>query len=104
MDELADRVALQVIFDMPSGPALERTWTWRQVKAGESPAWVHHGSRLLPWLREAEMEWEDPQGPVTIRGLVDEPYVALARAVLFAGADPLASFARSRATRTLDPS
>jgi hypothetical protein len=63
-----NEIAVRAVFARSHGPALTREWTWAQVRAGNSPDWVHADPPA--WLRDPEMSWPDRNGPIELRGNV----------------------------------
>jgi hypothetical protein len=75
-----DAVALRAVFALAAGPALVREWTWRQVRDGSSPDWVH--SDPPAWLRDPEMSWHDRHGPIEVSANVPRGMEDAARELL----------------------
>lgn len=55
-------VGLKVTLAFARGPAVERTWTWEEFKAGKIPRWLHGDPPA--WLLAAEITIE--RDPVVI--------------------------------------
>lgn len=63
-----DQTGIKVVFAMPAGPALTRSWSWRQIFSHECPDWIFFDPP--PWLEDGEVEWHDPLLPIEFRGRV----------------------------------
>jgi hypothetical protein len=81
--EQLDRPGVCFVFSMPSGPALGRCWTWREVFNGKAPDWIFRPDPPY-WLigrgtaEPPETEWHDPLRPIEYRGRVDPAMIDVA--------------------------
>lgn len=88
MKELEGMGMIRVIFDLPDGSTLERTWslgdfTRSEQKGGTEyalPVWLT--SKPPEWIEEPSRTWEHPQDPITFRGRIKPGYEDRARALL----------------------
>lgn len=77
---MLDDVGLEISFAFADQPRIQRTWTWKELMAGEFPDWLTHDPPR--WLKEAEIALT--KDPVTVRcsALVPAGLEAQAKALL----------------------